>query len=319
MITLLCTGAHSYTHRLLERDPGFAFRWMGYNRALRSPLLARSTYIFGDLDRLGFWELELAAVLYRDLKAAGLRVLNDPARVLQRFALLRQLKDAGLNRFDVWRADDGRMPDRYPVFLRTQSAHRGPLSDLLADEAKARAALTAALDQGHPLKDLMFAEYCAEANENGVFRKLAEFKVGERTIPTLSVHERQWAAKFGERGVAGAELYADELEIMRSDRFGPAAAKAFKVAGIDYGRADFALVGGHPQFYEINTNPTIELQGDHPFTDRLKSEQVFLKGLREAFAEIDTPAGGRAIRLSDRRLIAQRRRDRFHVRARWTV
>jgi len=71
--------------------------------------------------------------------------------------------------------------------------------------------------------------------------------------------------------------------------------------------------------FVVNTNPTIELQGEHPFEDRLKSEQVFLKGLREAFAEIDTPAGGRAIRLSDRRLIDQRGRDRFHLRARWTV
>ena len=48
------------------------------------------------MDRLS-WELELTAELYRALVRAGQKVLNDPAQVLQRFALVRRLKDEGLS------------------------------------------------------------------------------------------------------------------------------------------------------------------------------------------------------------------------------
>ena len=31
----------------------------------------------------------------------------------------------------------------------------------------------------------------------------------------------------------------------------------FAIARIDYGRIDYGIVGGRPQVYEINTNPTV--------------------------------------------------------------
>jgi hypothetical protein len=127
MITHLTTASHAYTHRELSRAGRLDFRSLSYTRAFRASSLPRATYIFSDMDRLGFWELELASRLYRVLKAAGLRVLNDPGRVRQRLSLLRELKQKGINRFDAWQADDSSRSARYPVFLRTQSAHRGNL------------------------------------------------------------------------------------------------------------------------------------------------------------------------------------------------
>src|SRR5690606_3000761 len=126
--------------------------------------------------RLGYWELELAALLHRLLQRNGVRVLNDPARVRQRYALLRLLKQRGLNDFDAWLPDHGQWPERYPVFLRTIASHRGPLSELLHNRAEAEAALADHLAAGHPRKDLMFVEYCAEPNADGVFRKLSVYR-----------------------------------------------------------------------------------------------------------------------------------------------
>lgn len=319
MIVLILAGAHKYTHKVLLGRKDYDFRMRSYNNVLKSAQLERATYIFSDLDRLGFWELELAAHVHRALSAAGARVLNDPARALHRFSLLRQLKDNAFNTFDVWRADEGRLPDRYPVFLRTQSAHRGPLTDLLATESEARAAIAGKLAAGFPLRDLMFVEYCAQPAAPGVYRKLSVFRLGPRMAPSISVHQGSWAAKFGELGIAGQALYDEEREIVRSNRFGDIIRPAFELAGIDYGRADFALVDGKPQIYEINTNPTISPLTEHPFPVRLDSDRDAYDQYHAAMAALDTPAGGKPWRLDSDLLAAQRSRDRLVAQARWTV
>lgn len=318
MITLLTSSAHGYTHEPLKHTGRFDFRSMSYNRALRSRALPRGTYIFSDLDRLGFWELELASRLYRCLAAAGMRVLNDPARARQRLSLLSELKHRGINGFGAWQADDSARPWRYPAFLRTQSAHRGTLSDLLYDTAQADAAIEAAVSGGVPMRELIMVEYCAQPVRDGLFRKLAAFRVGDRMVCTLCVHERHWAAKYGELGIADQALYDDEYEIVASNRFGDALRPAFEAAGIEYGRADFALVDGRPQVYEINSNPMLDRISEHPFPVRIKTDALFFERLQEALAQLDTAADGPVARLDDEILARQRRYDRLMTRTRWT-
>ena len=318
MITLLTSPAHSYTHEPLKNTGRFDFRVMSYNRALRSRALPTGTYIFADLDRLGFWELELASRLYRCLAAAGVRVVNDPARVRQRLSLLRELRHRGINSFAAWQADDSARPWRYPAFLRTQSAHRGTLSDLLHEDGEVDAAVDAAVSGGVPMRELIMVEYCAEPVRAGLFRKLAAFRVGDRMVCTLCVHERHWAAKYGEVGIADQALYDDEYDIVASNRFGDALLPAFEAAGIEYGRADFALVDGQPQVYEINSNPMLDRIVEHPFPVRLKTDALFFDRLKDALARIDTSDDRPAVPLDDEILVRQRRHDRLVTRARWT-
>ena len=105
LIVFLTTQHHKYTHQdLLAEDANV--RVAGYaaiQRAKRRPL---ATYIFTDLDRVPFWQLRELAKIYRDLRASGCRVLNDPARALSRFGLLRSLNRAGINSFDAYRVDE---------------------------------------------------------------------------------------------------------------------------------------------------------------------------------------------------------------------
>lgn len=320
MIVILTTPAHDYTHRLIEGSGRFDFRRMHYGRALTQRRLPRATYIFSDLDRLNFWELELAAKLYRRLEAAGLRVLNDPARVRLRFSLLRALRERGLNDFDAWRVEDPRRPapEQYPVFLRTESAHRGTLGDLVETPEALEAAIGGAIDRGLPRRELIIVQYRAEPLRPGLFRKLAAFRIGDRTVTALAVHESRWSAKYGEPGIAGEDFYDDEYELVRENRYGDALLPAFETACIDYGRADFAMVGGRPQVYEINTNPNHGRVREHPFPIRLETDRLFQAALLDAFAAIDTPEAGGSVEIRGWPLSEQRRRDRWMLQPRWT-
>lgn len=321
MITVLCMPKHRYTTAALASVPGLPLRSLGYHRALRARSLPAGTYVFTDLDRLNFWELELAARLYRTLRDAGMRVINDPARARDRYSLLRALKDRGFNRFDVWRADEARRPtpDQFPVFLRTQSAHRGNLTDLLETPDALEAAIVSALDQGVPARELMISQYCAEPIRPGLFRKLSVFRVGERLITTPAVHEGHWSAKYGQKGAADAALYEEDLHAVERNRYGEALREVFEVARIEYGRADFSVVDGRPQVYEINTNPMIGRRTpDHPSAIRVRACEHFFDRLCDAVRELDRPARGERIGIEDATLVAQRRHDRFLLRPRWT-
>lgn len=312
MIILLGTSSHLYTHRFPAGLDEYDLRTLSYERAFRKGRLPAATYIFSDLDRLGYWELELAAHLYAELRDKSQNVLNDPARFLQRFAMLRQLKDRGINSFDVWRVEDGVAPTCFPVFLRTQSGHRGPLTDLLYDTDAVRAETERLIVSGIPTRELMIVEYRAEPID-GVFRKLSIYRIGNAMVPAPSAHDPHWAAKIGKMGAASQELYDEEYEIIATTRFGPALLPVFQLAAVDYGRADFSLVGGKPEIYEINTNPMVKGPSpSHPVPIRLDSERLVERRHAEAMQAIDTPVGGKPIRLDDPVLLKQRRKSWKH-------
>jgi len=254
MITFLTTRTHTYTHRTVDKvRPDF--RRMSYPALLARKKLPRGTYIFSDFDRLGFFELEMAAHVYRVLKSAGCGVLNDPARVLHRLTLLQKLHRLGINSFKAWPATDLDQVDRFPVFIRTASAHRGVLTDLIEDPASLAVALEALIVRGYPLVDLMIVEYRAEPIRGDVFRKMSAYRIGNNIVPTVSVHERGWTAKEGEDGVAGDEGYAEDLAMIKSHPFKSQLEAAFAASGAEYGRVDYGIVEGRPEIYEINTNP----------------------------------------------------------------
>ncbi len=293
MIVFLHTASHRYTHRAVRRALA-PVRPMSYEAALGRHSLPLATYVFTDLDRLGAWPLELAATLFRALQAAGCRVLNDPARVLGRLALLRRLARARLNSFDAWPASEADAVERFPVFVRTAAAHRGNLTDLLSTPAELAEAIERLVRDGYPLFDLIVVEYRAEPSSTGVFRKLSMYKVGDQLVPSPSVHQRHWMAKYGEAGVAGEEGYLDDLRIAQTAPYAQAVGEAFRLAGVDYGRADFGLVEGRPEIYEINTNPFITLKPTEAAdAARRETEAISSQRFLEAVLALDSPPGGR--------------------------
>ncbi len=290
LILVITTREHSYTHNALHKRSGLDLDVISYEKILkrdRSPYPA--THIFTDFDRLPLRQVQDAAALYRALKSAGVKVLNDPAGVCGRYELLRALHSKGLNSFNAYRADSLETPSRWPVFLRLDGTHAAPISGLLHNPAELEEAIERALEVGTPPNALLIVEYAGEPVRPGLFRKLSVFKVGEKLLGHTCVHEENWIVKYGQPGIAPAELYDEEYDLVANNPFTAAVEPAFQLAGIDYGRVDFGLVDGRPQIFEINTNPHVELDPKaSPVERRNQSNALFKANYLEAMAAIDT-------------------------------
>jgi hypothetical protein len=288
VIRIALTPGHEYTLAAVARDARAPrFEIVHYDRLIRARRLSRATTVFADLDRLGVFELELASAVAERLAEAGVRVLNHPARFKTRQGLLRALRAAGINDFDAYRLDEGARPTRYPVFLRRDAGHGFPLSGLLEDWDAVRRAADAAIAGGVPESRIIVVEYCGEPVRPGIFRKLAVARFGDRYAPQLCGHDETWLVKYGRQGHATPELYEEDLAIVRENRFAAPLARAFEIANVDYGRADFGIVGGRIQVYEINTNPHLRPLGPHPVAVRNESQRLVWERAIEALRELD--------------------------------
>lgn len=292
MIVFVSTASHKYTHEPVAKQFSFV-KQVAYPVLLARRRLPHATYIFSDFDRLNFWQLEVAAGVFSQLRNAGCRCLNDPASAQDRLTLLQQLSGGELNTFSAWPAIDAELVDKFPVFVRTIRAHRGNLTDLIETPQALQAELKSLVASGMPLSDLMIAEFRAEPLFDDVYRKLAAYRVGDKLFHAPSVHERNWTAKYGELGIAGADAYRSDLDIITSNPFEDTLMKAFDLANVEYGRVDFGLVGGRPEIYEINTNPCMDGFGnfEHPFEDRRTASEFSENEYIEALTEIDGSKG----------------------------
>jgi len=289
MILIVTTKEHRYTHAALEREPALRVRVMSYDEMLVRSRPYRATYVFTDLDRLPAWRVHKAAIRYRELRAAGLRVLNDPARVAGRFGLLRGLHRSGFNNFNAFRLDELAGPPQWPVFLRMEGDHKAPVSGLLHNQDELERAIAESVEQGVPRGALLIIEYAAEPVRPGLYRRLSVFRVGERLLGYTCAHDDNWLVKYGQPGIAPAELYDEEHRFVATEVFGPAMLPVFELAGIEYGRVDFGLVGGRPQVYEINSNPHVQLRPKaSPVEMRNRSTALFAERYIEAMAAIDS-------------------------------
>jgi hypothetical protein len=241
-----------------------------------------------DLDRLSTEMLEIAAKLYQQVRDQGATVLNNPTRVLSRYGLLRSLFRRGFNRFNAYRVEEDVVPQRWPVFLRTEGDHASPLPELYDSPEALSRGIEAAVASGLPKSRLLIVEFMGEPIRPGLYRKLSCWRFGDAIIAHTCVHDDQWIAKDGKLGIATPDLYEDELRIVRDNPYGPAVVGAFDAGAIEYGRMDFGLISGQPQVYEINTNPDVKLHDDHPSPLRQESYRLFRKNMICAFKAIDT-------------------------------
>jgi hypothetical protein len=302
LILILTTTPHRYTHQELETEHDVDVRVITYTDLLDAGRRVPATYIFTDLDRLPFWVLIQVARLFGTLKRQGFRVLNDPARVLGRYGLLRALNREGINSFDAYRVESLELPRKWPVFLRMEGDHKAPISGLIDDEEQLDESVDALVAQGFPRAAMLIVEYAAEPVQPGLFRKLSAFRIGDRLIGGHCVHDDQWIVKYGKPAIAPPALYEEEYHFIAENPFSDVVAKAFETGAIDYGRVDFGLIGGKPQIYEINTNPDMKLRPE-PSTvaRRNESTDLFRSNYLDALRAIDTPTTKEAERAFPRR------------------
>ena len=293
MIVFVSTAEHAYTHKAVaELEAPVRVALTTYNELLPAKAVPRATYLFTDMDRLSHAHLQEAAQLYRRMRHAGLTILNDPARAATRFGLLRRLYFSGINGFNAYRVEEGAKPERWPVFLRVEGSHRGPATELIHSWDELRVKTDESIAKGLPLASLLIVEFSAEPIRPGLYRKLSSFRLGKSAFAHVCVDDDRWIAKEGKRGITPPDLEQDEFRIVRDNPYGADLAMAFDIAGLEYGRADFGLVGGRVQVYEINSNPEIIFVNNHPSPVRQEAYRIFQRNYLNALSAIDTRDGG---------------------------
>lgn len=296
MIVLITSRRRGKTiQSLTRRTFGVAvpdIRTTHYERLFRSFYVPRATYIFSDFERLHPWELQLAAELYRAMRAAGLRCLNDPALTMSRVELLTALERGGLNPFGVHRADERPRPQRFPVFIRDEMGHAKPAPDLFGDQAALDEALLRLQARGIPLRGLLVIELAAEPYAEGLWAKWGTWRIGGETFVEHIAVDGTWLVKVGDHAKVTAEVVADEHDAVLNNRHAAAMSPIFDLAHVEYGRADHGRFQDRTVTYEINSNPYIGPYVADRNPLRRETQLFARKRIADALASVDTEAGG---------------------------
>lgn len=258
--------------------------------------LSPQTHIFSALDQLRPNQLEMVGQVWDQLRAAGsgVRLLNDPRKVLCRYELLRRLHAAGINDYRVFRARDWDEVDRFPVFIREDRGHTGNLTGLLRNKKELHSSLRALRLRLQSLEDLLIVEFCDTSDPSGVFRKYSAFKIGNEIIPRHLSFSPHWMVKAETRDV-NADTALKEVEHLERDPHADWLREVFSLAEVDYGRMDYGVLGDRPQVWEINLNPTMSRRIDknrprHGRERALLEEgrNLFHSRFRHALTALDT-------------------------------
>jgi hypothetical protein len=102
------------------------------------------------------------------------------------------------------------------------------------------------------------------------------------------VVEDNWAVKYGRRDVKLPEEYKlFEQKFVLENWHADELRRVFAIAGIEYGRADFGIVAGRIQIYEINTNPDISADPGSQNPTRRATLAIATRKLCESLAALD--------------------------------
>jgi hypothetical protein len=170
---------------------------------------------------------------------------------MRRFELLCSLFKAGINPFTIYRADARPKPMRFPVFVRGENDHNGPLSDLLGSQTELDGYLGRL--RGRRLKGLIVVEQASEPIAPDLWLKVGTFKVGKNCFTHSAIMADRWAVK--DRMPELAIDRAPERAAFFSETVAEPVRRAFEIAAIEWGRADHATYKGRQIVFEINTNP----------------------------------------------------------------
>ena len=286
MICLLVTGSYRYTIdeylRAWARSLGNRCKVVTYESLPMRHSLRASTFIFTDLERLAPAQCHAAEQLAQRMEWSGARVLNRPGRVLRRFELLRSLHDAKLNPFNAYRADGATPQCRFPVFVRDEQRHDGPLTPLLHNQDE----LTTALSKLQHRTSLLIVEYCETRGGDGLYRKYSAMRVAGKLIPRHVLFSGQWVDKTPD--VITDAGVAEERDFLRRFPHAAQIRSAFELAGIDYGRIDYSCdASGRVVTWEINTNPVIVPLPEKVDVHRLEGQGHSARQIAEAIGATD--------------------------------
>lgn len=194
-------------------------------------------HIFAALDQLTAGGRDAVAALYDQLSALcpADTLLNNPRRVPHRYQLLTNLFDVGINSFRVHRVTEAIDTGRFPVFVREESRHDGPLTGLLASRREVARALFALRARGFRATDLLVVEFCDLSDAEGLFRTASAFKVGQHIVPAHLLSGRDWMLKW-DGSEHGERAMQEHLDYVLGNPHEAWVRRIFALAEVDYGR-----------------------------------------------------------------------------------
>jgi hypothetical protein len=305
MIHYLVTGDgdHTFRNSAILDDPRLADRFeiVPYGAAFGRRTWRGGSVVFSDIDRLGYGSAMRAAALFLCLhKARGpIRFLNHPTRSCRRYAQLRRLHEAGINPHNVWRADERQRPDRFPVFIRRDAQHDGPLTPLLQDHESVEREIERLADFGFLPQDLLIVEFCDTGDADGVYRKCTAYLIGDTIFQRYMCFGDDWLVKGPRSGTVGERrtersMLDEEAAYIGGDAYLPLLRRAASLCHLSFGRIDFGLLDGRPVIWEINSNPDPAATRYTGLGDR---ERLIVptgwRLLRDALAALDDDAAHR--------------------------
>lgn len=142
---------------------------------------------------------------------------------------------------------------------------------------------------GEPEQGVLMVEYCAQPVKDKLFRKHSAYRIGDKTFFYNCVHEENWLVKHGTLNSATDTLYEEEQSMITNSAYHEELSRAFEIGGIEYGRADFGIVDGRVQIYEINTNPAdTKPPKIHPNLIRTRSQELAWEKYCKYLSALDT-------------------------------
>ncbi|NNF23414.1 MAG: hypothetical protein HKN63_01205 [Rhodobacteraceae bacterium] len=257
------------------------------------------TLIFTDFDHLKSYEIDAAALAMNAALTAApeTTVFNRPERALQRTALISRLQRLGLNEVEVVRADTGKTPKDFPVFVRQEDGCGGPETGLLQSAAEYKAALTDLAATGRTLSGRIALSFAAEPDSEGYYLKYGAFVIGRHIVPQHILRSAEWNVKSSSTEMSPAFI-EKELAYITENPHADALRQIAEAGCIDYGRIDYGMRDGRIVVFEINTNPVFPrfIGGS---ADREERRRIIVGRLSDAFREIEYTGPARTVPFDD--------------------
>ncbi len=127
-------------------------------------------------------------------------------------------------------------------------------------------------------------EFC-DVSDRGIFRKYSVLRIDEEMIPRHIVFDVNWIAKDPKMYVP--EKIAEENDFIRTFTGNTELLSIFDLAGIDYGRIDYAYEKGILRVWEINSNPVICSPLLEIHVSRRTSQSESARRIIKAFERLD--------------------------------
>lgn len=256
--------------KVVEEHLGFPAAVLSYDDAFNWYSFHNSVVIFCDIERFDGNLMEQALSLKdRIINEKPRVILNNPGYVLKRYKLLKRLYNEGINSFNVHRPPIKNKKIRYPLFLRNELDHQGPVSGLINSREDLEKQLITVASKFFQSPFLpMIVEYCAVNNSTLRFHKYGAFLLKNEVIPKHLYFSDKWMIKGSTKRQTPDDLIR-EKEYINQNYFNEEVLRVFDIGGIGYGRIDFAISEHGIEVFEINTNPQIislaDLDSERPY------------------------------------------------------